>query len=298
MNVRSLMAVLVAVALLPAGTAAQTPATSPVTPSLQVLVVSTQLWVGQNDLLLDLLDQNGERLPDAGRTASIELVGPDGKAHATIPLERIRLSNTGRLLHRARVMLDAPGDWIARASIPTGAGGRLDGAAPFVVMADAGTPGLGQPAIPVRTPTVSWGPIASITSDRDPLPALYWWSLDDALRAQRPILYVIDTARPGVGDGCGSAIGEARVLGGSFPGLVVIHAEPFVFGEDGAIVTGPDQGPVRIAPWAAAWGVSAPPWMFVIGSDGLVHAKFQGVFGTDELLSALRQVAPFAPGSH
>ncbi|MEZ4595476.1 MAG: hypothetical protein R3C32_00865 [Chloroflexota bacterium] len=180
----------------------------------------------------------------------------------------------------------------------TTTGDRLDGAVGFEVLEDAGTPALGQPAVAVRTPTVATGPLGTITTDRDPVPKLYWWSLDAALRAHRPVLYVIDTARPGVGDGCGSAIGEARIVGGSFPGLTVIHAEPYVSGDDDAVVTSPDQGPTRIAPWAAAWGVAAPPWMFVIAADGTVTAKFQGIFGTDELLSALRRVAPYAPGGH
>ncbi len=297
MSASSLLTGLLAVSLLlgsPAGTASLAPSA----PSLQALVVSTQLWVGENDLVLDLLDADDARLPDTGPAASIELVGPDGVVRGTYPLERIRLSGTGRTLHRARVTLDTPGTWTVRASVLADGVGRIDGAAPFEVLEDAGTPALGSPAIAVPTPTVAWGPIASITSDRDPVPQLYWWSLDEALRAHRPILYVIDTARPGIADGCGSAMGEARILRGSFPGLVVVHAEPYVYGDEDTVVTGPDQGPARVAPWAEAWGVSGPPWMFVIGADGTLIAKFQGVFGTDELLSALRRVAPYAPGSH
>lgn len=280
------------------GAAGSTGSPWPSPQALQALVVSTQLWVGANDLLLDLLDGSGARLPDPGPAASVELTGPDGLARGTYPLERIRLASTGRDLHRARVTLDSEGPWVARVRAAIDAGPLLEGTTRFDVLEDAGTLALGTSAMPVRTPTIAWGPIASITSDPDPVPQLYWWSLDEALRAHRPILYVIDTTRPGVGDGCGSAIGEARILRGSFPGLVVIHAEPFVHGDDDAIVTRSDQGPARIAPWAAAWGVTAPPWMFVIAPDGTLVAKFQGVFGTDELLSALRHVAPYAPGGH
>lgn len=296
MSAHALLVGLLASVLLVAPTGAV--GATPEAPSLQALVASTQLWVGDNDLLLDLLDADGARLPESGSTASIDLIGPDGIARGTVPLERIRLSGTGRSLHRARVGLDMPGAWTACVSVVTDTGDRLAGEARVDVLEDAGTPALGAPAIPVSTPTVSWGPVATITSDRDPVPQLYWWSLDQALRAHRPILYVIDTARPGVSDGCGSAMGEARILRGSFPGLVVIHAEPFVFGDDDAVVTHQDQGPTRIAPWAEAWGVSGPPWMFLIGADGTVQAKFQGVFGTDELLSALRRISPFAPGGH
>lgn len=299
MNRRRLTAAILAISLalvgVPAAASSPTPASSP---TLQPLIASTQLWVGANDLLIDLLDIRGARFADPAPTASAELVGPDGLVRGTLPLERIRLAGTGRHLYRGRGVLDTPGAWVARVSALTVAGERLDGSASFRVLEDDGTPALGQPAIAIPTPTVATGSVATITSDRDPIPQLYWWSLDEAIEAGRPILFVIDTARPGVGDGCGSAMGEARIMRGNFPGLTVIHAEPFVFGDQDAVVTGPDQGPARIAPWAAAWGVTAPPWMFVIAPDGTLIAKFQGVFGTDELLSALRHVAPYAPGGH
>ncbi|MBX3032062.1 MAG: hypothetical protein KF809_18105 [Chloroflexi bacterium] len=267
------------------------------TATLQPLMASTQLWVGENDLLIDLLDADGARFAEPAPSASAELIGPDGQTRAIVPLGRIRLTDTGRFLYRGRGILDVTGSWVARVSVVTATGDRLEGATRFEVLVDGGTPALGQPAIPVQTPTVATNQLASITSDWEPVPQLYWWSLDEALAAGRPILYVIDTRRPGVGDGCGSAMGEARVMRGSFPGLVVIHAEPFI-SADGTVVVGSDQVATEIAPWAAAWGVTAPPWMFVIAADGAVTAKFQGVFGTDELLSALRQVAAYSPGRH
>lgn len=299
MNLRAVAAAILAITLgglgVPTAVASPVPASSP---GLQPMMASTQLWVGENDLLIDLLDSDGSRFPAPGPDASVVLVGPDGLERGTIELERIRLANTGRYLSRGRALLDEPGAWTATVWAVTATGDRLDGVVGFEVLEDVGTPALGQPAIAVATPTVKTAPVASITSDRDPVPQLYWWSLDQALRARRPILFVIDTARPGVADGCGSAIGEARIMRGNFPGLTVIHAEPFVYGDDGAVAVSSDQGPTRVAPWAAAWGVAAPPWMFVIAADGTVTAKFQGVFGTDELLSALRRVAPYAPGGH
>ena len=79
----------------------------------------------------------------------------------------------------------------------------------------------------------------------------------------------------------------------------MIHAEPFVTPTgDAVLVRDPTGGPRRIAPWAAAWGVTEPPWLFVVDADGKLVAKFQGIFGTDELLSALRKVSPYAPGGH
>ena len=112
-------------------------------------------------------------------------------------------------------------------------------------------------------------------------------------------MFVIDTVGLGVNSACGSGVGEARTIPGAFPGLWVIHAEPWVTPDRGRRPgAGPDDSPRRIAPWAAAWGVTEPPWLFIVDDDGTLRAKFQGIFGTDELLSALRGVAAYVPGGH
>ena len=117
--------------------------------------------------------------------------------------------------------------------------------------------------------------------------------------ASHAFVLVIDTLRPGVNSACGSALGEARTIPGAFPGLWVIHAEPFVTDAgDAVLVQPPADGTPDLAPWAAAWGVTEPPWLFVVNDDGTLWAKFQGIFGTDELLSALRGVAAYVPGGH
>ena len=45
---------------------------------MEVSVVSTQLWRGDNDLVLDLLDADSVRLDDDGLTATLRLTRPDG----------------------------------------------------------------------------------------------------------------------------------------------------------------------------------------------------------------------------
>jgi hypothetical protein len=46
-----------------------------------------------------------------------------------------------------------------------------------------------------------------------------------------------------------------------------------------------------------AWGVSEPPWVFVIDRDGRLQAKFNGVIGSDELRAALASVTPWRPAT-
>ncbi len=265
------------------------------------MVASTQLWVGDNDLLLDLLGADGVRLDDATLTATARLTGPDGVVGDALALEPIQLASRGRTLYRTPVTLEAVGDWSFTVDARTGDGRSLSGEGTFPVLPDAGTPALGQAVVPVDTPTLesSGYDLATISTDPDPLPTLYLTSVRDALRLKHAFVLVIDTVGLGVNSACGSGVGEARTIPLAFPGLWVIHAEPWVNPSgEGVLVQDPTHSPRRIAPWAAAWGVTEPPWLFVVDADGRLVAKLQGIFGTDELLSALRKVADYVPGAH
>ena len=48
-----------------------------------------------------------------------------------------------------------------------------------------------------------------------------------------------------------------------------------------------DLSNARIAPAVIEWGLPSEPWTFVVGSDGLVAAKFEGFATFDELEQAL-----------
>ena len=299
------LGLVLAVALTTVGTPtlAQSPASfaGPSPGSLQPMIVSTQLWVGPQYILFDLLDADGVRLDDAALTGAIRLTGPDGSTGDVIPLEPIQLATRGRGLYRASVTLTAIGEWTATVSARAADGSTLTGTAGFPVLPDGGTPALGQAVVPVDNPTIQTAgyDLSTITTDPDPLPYLYLDSVRDALRLGKAFVLVIDTVGLGVNNACGSGVGEAKTIPKAFPGLWVIHAEPWVTPDGKSVlVSDPTHAPRVIAPWAAAWGVTEPPWLFIVGADGRLRAKFQGIFGTDELLSGLREVADYLPGGH
>ncbi len=186
--------------------------------------------MGDNDLLLDLLDADGVRLDDATLTATARLSGPDGVAGDALTLEPIQLASRGRTPYRTPVSLDAIGDWSFTVDARTGDGRTLSGEGGFPVLPDGGTPALGQAVVPVDTPTIesSGYDLAIISTDPDPLPTLYLTSVRDALRLKHAFVLVIDTVGLGVNNACGSGVGEARTIPLAFPGLWVIHAEPWV----------------------------------------------------------------------
>jgi hypothetical protein len=294
-----LVAGLLGAAVLPG--AAASPGPGPSTAALQVIAASTQLWVGDNDLLFDLLGTDDQRLNDPGLAATVRLTSPDGVTGAPLDLKPIQLALGGRTLYRTRVPFDAVGSWTASVDATTSDGTPMTGSTPLSVLDDRGTPALGSAVPPIQTPTLesSGFELASITSDPDPDLDMYFTSVQEALQAGRPFVLVIDTVGLKVNQECGGALGEIKHVSSEFPGLLTIHAEPFVTRlVDGVLVADPPGEPPHPASWSTAWGVTEPPWVFVVGADGRLLAKFSGIFGSDELRSVLRRISAWAPGGH
>jgi hypothetical protein len=302
--VRVTLAVCLCLGLLgvaPAPGGAASPGPGSAATAMQVVAASTQLWVGDNDLLLDLLGADDQRLDDPGLVATVRLTGPDGVNRTPVELKPIQLAQGGRTLYRSRVALDSVGAWTARVDATTGDGAPRTGEVALTVLADAGTPALGSLVPATQTPTLesSGFVLDSITSDPDPALQMYFTSVDAGLKAGRPFVLVFDTVGLKVNQECGGALGEIKHVRSEFPGLLTIHAEPFVTAlVDGVLVADPQGEPPRPAPWSTAWGVTEPPWVFVVGADGRLLAKFSGIFGSDELRSVLRSIAAWAPGGH
>jgi hypothetical protein len=69
----------------------------------------------------------------------------------------------------------------------------------------------------------------------------------------------------------------------------VIHVEPYQL----KVVDGQPQpaldanGGYQVVPAALEWGIPIEPYIFVVGADGKVAAKFEGALGADELKAAI-----------
>ena len=137
-----------------------------------------------------------------------------------------------------------------------------------------------------------------ISSDPEPLTAFYTWTLDDALTQSQPTVFVLDSYAFRPNAACGGALGILHEVFIDYPGLTVIHAEPWhmAMGRDGHMLElDPPGGPAVLTDYAEAWGIEEPPWVFVIDRDGRLQAKFTGVIGSDELRAAITSITPWRP---
>jgi hypothetical protein len=267
------------------------------TPALQVVLDSTQHWIGTNDVLFSVYDGEGRSLADQGTPIHVELDGPDGSVELSEPVIE-RFATYGRRLYRARVPLGELGRWEVEVSASID-GEWQSGGAVLDVWPDGETPALGSLVPGGATPTMrdAHSLMHHISSDPEPVTAFYTWSLDEALRQHQPTVFVVDSYASRPNAACGGALGILHDIFIDYPALTIIHAEPWHMapGPDGMLGLDPPGGPAVLTDYARAWGIAEPPWVFVIDRDGRLHAKFSGVLGSDELRAALASVSSWRP---
>lgn len=269
------------------------------TPTLDVVLDSTQHWVGSNDVLMSVYETaSGASLADAGVDLEVRFTAPHGSGISAQPAIE-KFATYGRRLFRARVPLDEIGRWDITVSAELD-GVRHTGDASLDVSPDMGTPPLGALAPSGETPTMrdAHSLMHHISSDPEPLTAFYTWSLDDALVQQQPTVFVMDSYAFRPNAACGGALGILHEVFIDYPGLTIIHAEPWhmAMGRDGHMLElDPPEGPAVLTDYAEAWGIEEPPWVFIIDREGKIHAKFTGVIGSDELRAAITSVTPWRP---
>lgn len=259
---------------------------------LQVLLVSGQLWPGENHLLLDLLDRDGRRLAQARPDVAIRVGRPGEEPTIDVPVDVVQLAPDARPLFRGVVDLDVPGPWSVSATVGEGQD-ALSGSSWFEVGEDGGTIALGEPVPASDTPTGATAEaLRAISSNPEPDPDFYAVSVRDALEAGEPFVFVIDSFTFRTNEACGGGLGHLIHLHDEFPGLAMIHAEPYrVSLQGGELALESPGGPPRLAEWSEAWGIAEPPWTFVVDGEGRLRGKFQGIVSSDELRSLMHTVA-------
>lgn len=152
------------------------------------------------------------------------------------------------------------------------------------VTADSSVPNIGDPAPMTDSPTADTSEeIAAISTDQDPDPRLYELSIADAVGNDRPTMIAFVTPAFCQTALCGPTLEAVKAAAGNHEGIDVVHVEPFDIG----LATSGELQPI---PAMADWGLQTEPWVFIIDSDGIVSATFEGIIGQAELEAALERL--------
>jgi hypothetical protein len=280
------------------------PAASPLTVSLWPKVESSSVWAGgASPVILSLSVGAGIRLDDPTMHVTAQLLDSSG-ARVGDAVEAVAVQPRGVKEVSYVPTLDFPVAGRYQVAIDAvGADGTIrSGIVGVTALDPGGSATLGKPAPTVRTPTPAdfGGDPTWVTTDPAPDLRLSQTSTVDALAAGKPFVLVADSIRFKVTPACGRAVVLARQLIDRWPTTPFIHLEPYRYT---VITTEPVLEGTLADPqltdaadaWgigAAPWGVGSMPWIFIVDTDGIVRAKYQGVLGTadvDVILSLLTQ---------
>ena len=258
-----------------------------------VEIVSSSIWSGPPGPIIFTISINGVRLDDPTMQPTVQLATMEGAtASGFLSATVVRPPGVTAVSFVAEVPVAKPGVW--RIVVRAMAGGRLLQGDAVITAKDPGTSAaIGAPAPTVHTPTLDdvGGDHWAVSTDPAPDLRLSSTSTTDALAAHEPFVLIVDSVRFKVSPVCGRAVAMARYLQDRWPGVAFIHLEPYRYSvvTDTPVLTG-SLGDPSLADPAAGWGIGGDPWgplsvpwIFVVDGNGTVRAKYQGVFGSDDV---------------
>jgi hypothetical protein len=207
--------------------------------------------------------------PFAHATARLEPIGVPGRSEAAfggvtrIYVAHLRVPRPGRY-------------WLV--AQPQGA--RIQAFGVLDVAAHPRSAALGAKAPHSATPTLATAPAARITTSRPPDLPLLRYSIAGSLAAHRPFVVTFATPKFCTSRTCGPVVDVMEAVRQRFAdrGVRFIHVEVFRNNN-------PQLGYNR---WMRQWGLLTEPWVFLVGRDGRIKAKFEGSVSVGELAAAVR----------
>ncbi len=263
-----------------------------VSSELLPIPVSTELVVGQNRLLVNLIGPSNEQLASPDRPVTLNLYNLS--ADPTTPAQTVQAAYTPTVegkpgLYRAEVEFGTAGEWGLEA-VTTDADGTRSGRMIFPVRQNGTTPRIGEPARTFESPTATNArEIAQISTDNDPDPDFYRQSVAGALESGDPFVLVFATPAFCTSATCGPTLDLVKGVAADYKDdLTFIHVEPYRLETvDGALQPELSEQNLPIPIDAVnQWGLPTEPYVFVVDADGRVAAKFEGIASEEELRGA------------
>ena len=248
---------------------------------------------GTVDLTFSFLGSDGSGTPEAGPSATAHYVPvPGTPSDGRAPT----VAAGSRGVYEAEdVTFDHPGLWqVTLTATIDGADQTLK--ATFPVSAKSEIPAPGMRALRTENLTVRSkdAPKAAIDSMAEggsgiPDPELHRWTIADAIAQHRPALVLFGTPAHCESQFCGPEVTELQRLAGRFSDRAVfIHIE---------IWKDFNASPQVVNKAAADWLLRklpdgspemTEPWLYLIGSDGVIADRWGPLFDTDEVAAALQ----------
>jgi len=268
------------------------PSWTVISEDIDLELATPDLGVGVQRFGVVLSDQTGLiKFPIVKLTANHF---PDG--YDSEPNAEISTSGLGRYyefpfgtrgIHSTDIEFDRSGLWSAFADIPRpdGTTAHVEVRFPVAEKARSITVGQNAPASESRT-LASVGNIAKLTTGSLRVPALYEYSIAEALERERPLLIVFASPAFCTNAVCGPQVEVASELQEVYGDKVdFVHID---------LYTNPHEiqgnlDAAQLTPLLDEWGLSSQEWTFIVDSEGIVTHRFENFAPKPELIVALDQ---------
>lgn len=252
---------------------------------------------GTLEIGFSYLGTDGSSQPAAGPTATASYVPVPG-AHASGDAPTI--TSDARGVYEAKdVTFDQPGVWRATLSFTIGGVARHL-TADFPVSQKSQIPAPGMHALKTKNLTIASkgvrkGAIDSMADagGKIPDPELHRWTIAEAIAQRRPALVLFGTPAYCESQFCGPEVTELQRLAADHPDRAVyIHIE---------IWKDYNAQPQVVNKGAADWLLRklpdgspemTEPWLYLIGSDGIIADRWGPLFDSSEVAAALEALPP------
>ena len=238
---------------------------------LTFLVVDNQAKLISKPRARLLVGTSLDSKPLLETTALLEPIGIPGQSEAAV--------GGARSIYVARFRIAKPGKYTYVVE-PVGA--EIQAVGNLQVARHPAAPAVGSRAIASRTPTLAstHDDLAALTTAHPPDRSLLRYSIRDSLAAHVPFVVVFATPKFCTSRTCGPVVDVVKAVQRRFHGVRFIHVEIY---QD----NNPAQGQNR---WVKEWHLPSEPWVFVVGRDGLIKARFEASVSVSELAAAVRAV--------
>jgi hypothetical protein len=256
-------------------------------------IVSTELGVGPNRILVSVLDPTGTK-PAGGpdRKVSVAFRRPGGETIAAQPSTFIWAIEGTVGVYVLHATFPTAGAWTA--DFTTSAPGSPEATIPFGFDVKARTDVLapGDPAPSVATPTIAsvGGDVTKVSTDTNPVPRFYQTSEADALAAKKPFVLIFATPKFCRSSVCGPTLEKLKPVAAAHPEMTFINVEPYLLKDDqGQLQPVLDaSNNLQAVPATLAFKLSSEPFVFVVGGDGKISSSFELVFSPEEIDAAIK----------
>lgn len=258
-------------------------ATSSTASSLQAQIVATELVTGPKQRIPIGITDHNTPVSDATVHVRAFILQSSNtavlKGESDAPFKGEGLQGGG--VYVAHVDLVSAGDWGLEITASRPNGAQLKQNLAFSVIAAPVVPGVGQAALPSRSPTISEQPDATYIDSGRPPNDMHQVSIAQAIQAHRPTLVVFASPAFCTSRACGPEVSAVQSLEPAYRDrLTFIHIEIYTDFK-------PDPSKRKIAPTVTEWRLQSEPWIFLIDSSGIIRTRFEGPTASDEIKAAI-----------